>query len=225
MNLEILHRDELKLGGFAGLTEHRLVMGARAFGAYTEPGTWEGFGNFVYLADARFNPNGETRMHSHREVDVISVMVEGRIAHEGSLEHGRELKANEVQVQRAGGEGFSHNEVNPDDTQNRMIQIWVLPDQPGQAAGYKHYQLQRSKVKTVHGGPDNQAETFDNQTFIRVGLLEANQSYDCDQPFLAYLSSGEGIANGRTVKEGDLFRGDRLAFQATQNTQIIFITQ
>jgi redox-sensitive bicupin YhaK (pirin superfamily) len=81
-------------------------------------------------------PHGETRMHAHHEIDVISVMVKGRIAHEGSLQHGQNLSGNDVQVQRAGGEGFSHNEINPDDNWNRMLQLWVLPEVPGQTADY-----------------------------------------------------------------------------------------
>jgi hypothetical protein len=76
--MEILHRDDLPLGGFAGLREHRLVMGSKVYGDHREPGTWDGIGDFVYLADARFLPKGETRLHSHREIDVISVMVETR---------------------------------------------------------------------------------------------------------------------------------------------------
>jgi hypothetical protein len=43
---------------------------------------------------------------------MISVMVEGRIAHEWLLEHGWEMSDTDNQVQRAGGEGFSHNEIN-----------------------------------------------------------------------------------------------------------------
>lgn len=101
MNLQILHRDDLPLGGFAGLKEHRLVKDRRIGG---DGNAWNGLGNFVYLADARFLPKGETKMHPHKEIDVISVMVEGRIAHEGSLEHGQSLEANQVQAQRAGGE-------------------------------------------------------------------------------------------------------------------------
>jgi hypothetical protein len=87
---------------------------------------WSGIGNFVYLADARFVPKGETGMHPHREIDVISVMVEGRIAHGGSLEHGQELNPFDVQVQRAGGEGFSHNETNPDDMLGSVTPKTVL---------------------------------------------------------------------------------------------------
>jgi len=137
--MKILHRDDLPRGGFAGLREHRLVTDQRLFGDHKSSDTWDGLGNFVYLADARFLPKGETRLHTHKEIDVISVMVEGRIQHEGSLEHGQEMDSHHVQAQRAGGEGFSHNEINPDDSENRMIQLWVLPEKSGQAAGYKLY--------------------------------------------------------------------------------------
>jgi redox-sensitive bicupin YhaK (pirin superfamily) len=113
--MEILKRDSLKEGGFAGLKEHRLIKAPRLFGAQgNNDGSWPGLGKFVYLADARFMPHGETRMHSHHELDVISLMVDGNIKHEGSLETGKDLSRSDVQVQRAGGEGFSHNEINPD---------------------------------------------------------------------------------------------------------------
>jgi len=111
--MKILKRDSLQEGGFAGLKEHRLVKSPGIFGVNgNNDGSCPGLGNFVYLADARFMPHGETHMHSHHEIDVISVMVEGQISHEGSLAHGQDLGSNDVQVQRAGGEGFSHNEVN-----------------------------------------------------------------------------------------------------------------
>ncbi|MFQ5482301.1 MAG: pirin family protein [Nitrospinaceae bacterium] len=214
METELLHRQDLSLGGFAGLREYRLVMDPNVFGSRVNPGTWPGIGNFVYLADAWFNPKGDTRMHSHREVDVISVMVEGRIAHEGSLEHGQELKALDVQVQRAGGEGFSHNEVNPDDTPNRMLQLWVLPDKPGQPAGYKLYHLEKGAFTQVYGGSPEQTERFDNGTIIQAGLLNPGQTVRFDHPFVAYLATGAGAVNGLEVQAGDLIRGGAFEFAA-----------
>ena len=65
-----------------------LVIDPKVFGD-TVSGAWPGIGNFVYLADARFIPNGETHLHPHKEIDVISVIIEGRIAHEGSLHEGK----------------------------------------------------------------------------------------------------------------------------------------
>lgn len=221
--MEILHRDDLTLGGFAGLREHRLVMGLKVFGNRNEPGTWDGIGDFVYLADARFLPKGETQLHSHREIDVISVMVEGRIAHEGSLEHGQEMGPTDVQAQRAGGEGFSHNEINPDDTENRMIQLWVLPERSGELAGYKFYAPQLGDMTRVYGGSTDQDQTLDSNTLIDVGLLEAGQHVSVDGPFLAYLTRGSGLLNETPVTDGDLIRDENLSFDATEETQLIVV--
>ncbi|NQZ54762.1 MAG: pirin family protein [Piscirickettsiaceae bacterium] len=220
--MQVLHRDSLPLGGFAGLIEHRLVVDQRVGG---DSDTWDGMGNMVYLADARFLPKGETRMHSHREIDVISVIVEGRIDHEGSLEHGESLDTDQVQVQRAGGEGFSHNEINPDDQKNRMIQIWVLPEVAGEPASYKLYDLQRGELTAIYGGSKDQDKTVDSHTIIEVANLVADQKISKDGEFLAYITRGQGVLNGETVNDGDLVRGDQLNFTAVDDGQIIVITK
>ena len=221
MSLQILHRDDLKLGGFAGIREHRLVVDPKVFG-HTNSGAWSGIGNFVYLADAKFIPNGETRLHPHKEIDVISVIVDGRISHEGTLEEGNTIEANHVQVQRAGGEGFAHNEVNPDDKENRMIQMWVTPEKSGERAGYKSYSLQQG-ITRVYGSYANQDETFASQTVLDVGLIDAKQTISLDGEFLAYVTVGNGTLNGEKVSNGDLTRGDNLKFQAETDSQIIIV--
>ena len=221
--IEVLHRDDLPLGGFAGLREHRLVMDPKAWGNHVNPTARPGIGNFVYLADARFIPNGETGMHPHREVDVISVMVEGRIAHGGTLGHGQELRPFDVQVQRAGGEGFSHNEVNPVETENRMIQLWVLPEKSGQPAGYKLYKPKWGEVTRIYGGRSEQDATFPSQTHMDVALLDSGQQASFEGPFLAYLTKGKGTANGTPVADGDLVRGVTLSFEAVEDVQLIVI--
>jgi len=199
-SIEILQRNSLSEGGFAGLKEHRLVKEPGVFGAFENAdGSWPGLGHFVYLADARFMPHGETRMHNHHEVDVISVIVDGRISHQGSLEHGKDLLLNDVQVQRAGGEGFSHNEINPDNEWNRML------------------------LTRIYGGDDSDQTDFPAKTEIDVALLSKDQSIKIDEPFLAYLSRGNGIANGEQVSDGNLFRGNSLDFTATEDTQLVVV--
>jgi redox-sensitive bicupin YhaK (pirin superfamily) len=223
MSLEILRRDDLQLGGFAGLKEHRLVMDTKVFGSSADSGSWSGIGNFVYLADAKFIPKGETHLHPHKEIDVISVVVDGRIFHEGTLEEGNVINTNQVQVQRAGGEGFAHNEVNPDDKETRMIQIWVTPEKQGEQAGYKLYSLQQGKIIRVYGGPKDQNDTFSSQTVLDVGLLDTNQKISFDGEFIAYVTRGKGILNGELVTDGDLIRGEDITFQSETNSQIIIV--
>lgn len=221
MSLQILHRDDLKLGGFAGIREHRLVIDPKVFGN-NDSGAWPGIGNFVYLADAKFIPNGETHLHPHKEIDVISVIVDGRISHKGTLEAGNIIEANHVQVQRAGGEGFAHNEVNPDNKENRMIQIWITPEKSGEPAGYKLYSLQQGLTR-VYGGDSNQDEIFASKTILDVGLVDAKQTISLDGEFIAYVTVGNGLLNGEKVSNGDLIRGNNLTFQAESNSQIIIV--
>lgn len=219
MAFRVLHRDDLQLGGFAGLREHRLVLDPKT--GRRSPGAWPGIGSFVYLADARFMPHGDTEMHPHKEVDVVSVMVDGRIAHEGTLGDGQLLTGNDVQVQRAGGEGFRHNEINPDDAENRMLQLWLFPETPGQPAGYKVYHPKRGETTRVYGGSHGQDETFASETLIEVALLDPSQTAMAAGPFMAYVAVGSGTANGARVGEGDLLRGENLTFEADDKVQLV----
>ena len=220
--MEFLTFDQLPQGGFAGLIERQFVKDRRVFTPLANSPVSDGIGNFVYLADANFLPNGETGMHGHREIDVISVMVDGQIAHAGSMAHGQDLAAGEVQVQRAGGEGFQHNEVNPNNSQNQMIQLWVLPEHPGKAADYKVYQPKSGELTQIYG---NGSEPFDSQTQIFVANTQSKQNFSRSGPVMAYLSKGHGQINGQPINARTLVRSeDGLTFSANSDSQIIFIT-
>lgn len=223
--MKIVRRNRLRRGGFAGLRETRLVMSPRIFRDRREAGTSSGLGRFVYLADARFLPKGETRMHPHREIDVISVMVEGRIKHEGSLQDGQELSAGTVQVQRAGGEGFTHNEINPDDEKNRMIQLWVLPETPGEPSAYQLFESKPGKKIRVYGGSDENAETFSSKTVIEIAQLKAGDKFKQPARSLVYVTSGRGVDADQVFREGDLIDTDNFTFTADKDSSLIVIFQ
>jgi len=227
--MNVLSKKSLPLGGFAGLTEHRLIMDRKVFGSRKLANTFDGIGNFVYLADAQFNPRGETHMHPHKEIDVISIMIDGQVSHEGSLEHGQSLQAGEAQVQRAGGKGFSHNEVNPDQHKNRMLQLWVLPEQAGQPAGYKHYVLKPQGTTRIYGGAKNQSNTFDSKTTIDIVRLKAGERIKLEQEMLAYMSKGEAkfsdASNQFDAQDGDLIKSYQTTILATTASEIIIISQ
>ena len=224
MTLKILHRHEITQSGFAGLREYQLVMNSDIFGSYANDQSWNGIGNFVYLADAKFEPYGETRLHYHKEIDVISVLVEGQISHEGSLGSGKNIKKDQVQVQSAGTEGFSHNEVNPDNFENRMIQLWAIPEKKDTKSNYKTYDLQTGGISRVYGGNENKNKVFSNKTSIDVGLLEKNQNIQIASNFILYLTRGSGKINEDRISEGDLIQGTDLKFTSTSDrTQVIIV--
>jgi redox-sensitive bicupin YhaK (pirin superfamily) len=221
--MEILNRNDLKQGGFADIREYYLVEDPRVLGDDIEETSWRGIGNFVYLADAKYNPKGNSRLHSHKEIDVLTFVLEGRVLHKGSLKNGQNLSALQVQVQRAGGEGFSHNEVNPDDTETRVLQLWVLPENKGEHTGYKLYQPEWGRVTRVYGGGKNQSETFDSHTLVDVAMMNEGQSLTIQGEFMAYLTIGKGTANSQKVSEGNLIRGEGLSFLAETKSQLVLI--
>jgi redox-sensitive bicupin YhaK (pirin superfamily) len=232
--MQILTKKSLPLGGFGGLTEHRLITDTKIFGDRKNTHVWNGLGNFVYLADAYFNPKGATGMHPHKEIDVITVMIDGSISHEGSLEHGQSLRAGDVQVQRAGGEGFAHNEVNPDNTKNRLLQLWVLPEKLGQPAAYKHYTPKVEGSTRIYGGDKNQEETFASNTKIDVVNLKKNNTITLTGETLAYVTSGkaeflEQISTEQessfVAKNGELIRSKNTRITAKSDTNVIIVSQ
>lgn len=215
--------EQLPQDGFAGLVERHFVIDQNYFGR-SKTLALPGLGKFVYLADANFLPLGETHMHSHKEVDVISVMVAGDIEHQGSLGDGDKLSAGSVQVQRAGAEGFRHNEINPNEQHNQMIQLWVLPDELGESAGYKVYQPKPGALTKVYGGEKNQQTTFNSSISISVSNTIEQQSIDITGEVLVYISKGEANINGEFITARSLIHDKHgIAFSALTAGQAIFI--
>jgi len=222
--MQVLKYKHLQHGGFAGLEERRFVMDSRVFSGRKSPKTAEGLENFVYLADANFLPYGETHMHPHKEIDVISIMAEGNVAHQGSLKHGENLSQGEAQVQRAGGEGFSHNEVNPDHTKNQLIQIWVLPDEAGERADYKVYRPEKGQLTHIYGGDKTQNNTMYSKTSIAMVNAKQGQKFSHQGEVIAYISKGEITANGEKIYARTLLRDkNSLEIVVEEDAQIIFI--
>lgn len=230
--MKTLTRDQLTLSGFAGIKEHRFVTDSRLFGGRKLAETSEGLGNFVYLADAVYNPLGESGMHPHSEIDVISVILEGRVSHEGSMEHGKDLVAGDVQVQRAGGEGFDHNEINPDDKNNRMLQIWALPENKGEPAAYKAYRPAQQGVTRIYGGDKSQTDTFDSHTIIDVVNLAAGDTMTLANESLVYVTKGQASFNEQgnseslfTGEDGSMVRGLDLQVTVTEDVNMVIVSQ
>ena len=216
----ILNKNDIELGGFAGLKEHRLVMSSNLWGRYKNQGTFDGLGNFLYLADAYFDPYGETMMHSHENVDVISIMVEGDILHKGSLEDGLKFSKGDVQVQSTGQEGFSHNEINPNNTKNRMLQLWFKPEHLKKHASYKIYTKSDEKLVDIYG----ENTEFENSTSLKVIRLKLGENYSYEDKFQAYIYKGSANVNSDVLKDGDLFEDDSLNLTALEDTHFLLIT-
>src|SRR5512146_3122606 len=74
--------------------------------------------------------------HGHRDMEIITCILSGRLRHRDSMGHGEDIHPGEIQLMRAGS-GVMHSEFNPsDDEPVHLLQIWIIPNELGLTPGY-----------------------------------------------------------------------------------------
>jgi quercetin 2,3-dioxygenase len=106
-----------------------------SFGEHHDP-AWMGFGPLRVINDDTIAGGCGFGLHPHRDMEIITVMVEGELEHRDSLGHSERLRAGEVQRMSA-GTGVLHSERNPTDQSCRLLQIWIEPTRRGLAPSYE----------------------------------------------------------------------------------------
>jgi len=193
--MHVITAQDIDIDGFAGLRERHYVMDSRVFGDHRKAESAEGLGAFVYLADAHFLRLGSTGRHAHRDIDIVTLVMNGRLLHRGTLGDESVFDAGSVLVQRAGRQGFEHNEMNPDETPNRIIQIWMKPDQVQDVACHEVRQWPSKGSACVYRSSEGNAATL-----LEVILLSVGESLRFGRDSGLYLVSG----TARIGKDGDV---------------------
>lgn len=98
-------------------------------------GSGRPLGPLLVLADATFAPRSRFPLHPHREVEILSIVVEGRLSHHGDQAHGATLGPRSAQLISA-RTGIVHAEGNDTDEPTRMLQLWFEPNRQGGAPAY-----------------------------------------------------------------------------------------
>ena len=110
-----------------------------SFADYHDPAHM-GFRSLRVINDDRVAPRGGFPTHPHRDMEIFSYVLAGRLAHQDSMGNRRELQPGEIQLMRAGS-GITHSEFNPSATEEaRFLQIWITPNQRGLAPAYTDWQ-------------------------------------------------------------------------------------
>jgi redox-sensitive bicupin YhaK (pirin superfamily) len=206
--MDILFEHALSINGFANLKERRYVMDEKHFGNHHDAEANAGMGNITYLADAFIRPHGQTHKHSHRNVDIITVLMRGRLEHQGTLGNGVVMNAGDIQVQRAGAVGFEHNEINPDNDFNRLIQIWALPQTPSNDARYDSYHCAEGEQKRVYSSVSNHVAktSVDKKATTTVDILRPRTGAFLTFPddILLFCGAGNIRANEHGASAQDI---------------------
>lgn len=170
-----------------------------------------GFGVLRVINDDLVNSHTGFDTHPHRNMEIISYVIEGELTHGDSMGNKSTLKRGDVQYMSA-GTGIQHSEHNVGEKIARFLQIWVLPDRKGHVPNYGEYRFDwnERKNKWLHMVSSNQGKAVikvNQDVNISVLELEENNemSYSVKLGRQAYLVQIEGCSNinGITLYERD----------------------
>jgi len=171
-----------------------------------------GFGNLRVINEDRIAPGTGFGAHSHRDMEIVSYVLAGALAHKDNMGNGTSIVPGDVQRMSA-GRGVMHSEFNhaPNET-THFLQIWLLPDAPGIEPGYeqKHFDAAgkrgvlrlvasrdgRDGSVTVHADAAMYAGLFDGGESAELRLDPARKAY-------VHVVRGSVSVNGQPLSVGD----------------------
>jgi redox-sensitive bicupin YhaK (pirin superfamily) len=182
-----------------------------SFGGYSDPAHM-GFRSLRVINDDRVAAGKGFGAHGHRDMEILSYVVDGRLAHKDSMGESHELGPNEVQAMSAGN-GVIHSEYNASNTEpTHFLQIWIMPASKGIEPSYQQFAYdpaeKRGKLRLMAGPEATGGAARINQdarmyaTVLaareRVATPIANGRYAWIQ-----CVTGTAEVNGLAVKAGD----------------------
>lgn len=183
-----------------------------SFGDYYNPRRM-GFSTLRVLNEDVVAPGSGFPLHAHRDMEILSYVLEGALEHRDSLGNGSTLRPGDVQCMSA-GRGIRHSEFNPDsDAPVHFLQIWLLPGKSGNEPGYaqQHFPLEgrRGKLQRVAApsGQDHQAIAVHTDANVYASVLQAGDSVSHANPFgravYVQVARGDLQLNGKHLQAGD----------------------
>jgi quercetin 2,3-dioxygenase len=182
-----------------------------SFADYYDP-KFMGFRSLRVMNEDRVAPGQGFGMHGHRDMEILSYVLEGSLAHRDSMGHQEALGANEIQRMSA-GTGIRHSEFNPSDSdQLHFFQIWIEPATRGTRPSYEQIRFdpreKRNQWKRLAGpsGANGAAQiNQDAHVFVAELSKGAELSYDINiaRGAWVHVARGEVLLNGVALAAGD----------------------
>ncbi len=214
---------EIRRGEDRGYADHGWLRSYHSFSFadYRDPAHM-GFGHLRVINEDRIQPGTGFGTHGHRDMEIISYVLEGALAHKDSMGNGSAIVPGDVQRMSA-GKGVMHSEFNhAQDGVTHFLQIWIEPNVMGIPPSYeqKHFDAAAKKGRLrLVASPDGRegSVTIHQDAHVYAALLDgADRATHKLQPGRrAYLHVARGrlTANGQPLEAGD-------ALKATNTSEI-----
>ena len=203
-----------------------------SFADYHDPAHM-GFGNLRVINEDRIAPGTGFGTHGHRDMEIVSYVLEGALGHKDSIGNGATIVPGEVQRMSA-GRGIAHSEYNhAADQTTHFLQIWILPNQQGITPGYEQQAFaeadKRGRLRLV-ASPDGRegSVTIHADAAMYAGLIDGTERAELalDPTRLAYahVVRGSASVNGQALAAGDaaLLDGEgRLVIDRGHSAEVI----
>lgn len=164
------------------------------------------------INDDRIAPGAGFATHQHRDMEIITYMLEGELAHKDSMGNGSIIRPGEVQRMSAGA-GVSHSEYNPSQINHaHLLQIWIIPERGGLPASYEQRrfdpQEMRGQLRLIVS-PDGEADSIKLHQDVRLyggqfyGDEAASHQFQKGRRGYVQVAQGSLAVNGTTLHTGD----------------------
>ncbi len=189
-----------------------------SFADYQDP-EHMGFGALRVINEDRINPDTGFGTHGHRDMEIISYVLEGELAHKDSMGNGSTIVPGDVQRMSA-GTGVRHSEFNHAKAVTHFLQIWIEPGERGIPPGYeqKHFDAASKRGRlTLIASPDSREGSvkIHQDAFIYAALIDgaekATHSLAKGRRAYVHVARGEVSVNGTALKAGDALKVSEVA--------------
>lgn len=225
---------ELRKAADRGIAEHSWLSSRHTFSfAYYDDPQQRGFSDLRVINDDRVSPAGGFGTHPHRDMEILSYVLEGALEHRDTLGNGSVIRPGDVQLMSAGS-GIAHSEYNHSPSEAvHFLQIWILPGAAGLRPQYQQRQFaaeeKRGRLRLilspdgrdgslqVHQDARVYAGLFDGDERARLPLAPGRAGY-------VHLARGRLMVNGQALEAGDgmkLLGEETLSFEQGSDAEVL----
>ncbi len=182
-----------------------------SFSSYYDP-RFMGFRALRVINDDRIAPGRGFGTHGHRDMEIITYVLDGALEHRDSMGTGSVIRPGDVQRMSA-GTGVQHSEFNGSKTEPlHLLQIWIEPERSGIAPGYEEKRFSDDEKRNVlrliasRDGRDGSV-TIHQDASVYATVLESGRevthAIDANRHVWVHVARGSATLDGRLLRAGD----------------------